>query len=72
MNIHCFFLGTIFAKGVSWAKLATVGGEKICTRVYGNGAVKVFAHRAGSACARVIDTDLTATNGVVHAIDTVI
>jgi len=63
--------GTIFAKGVSWAKLATVGGENICTQVYRNGVVKVKSH-AGSGCARVIDTDLTATNGVIHAIDTVI
>merc|ERR1711963_132915 len=65
--------GTVFAKGVSWANLATVGGDKICTKVYRNGAVQVGSHGSGKrTSAKVIDTDLTATNGVVHAIDSVI
>ena len=70
---NIFFPGTVFAKGVSWANLATVGGDKICTKVYRNGAVQVGSHGSGKrTSAKVIDTDLTATNGVVHAIDSVI
>ena len=67
------FLGTAFAKGVMWATPTTVGGEMIATQVFRKGVVKVVSHSGGKrTAARVIDTDITATNGVVHAIDTVI
>jgi len=65
--------GTAFAKGVMWATPTTVGGEMIATQVFRKGVVKVVSHSGGKrTAARVIDTDITATNGVVHAIDTVI
>merc|ERR1711915_271187 len=65
--------GTAFAKGVMWATPTTVGGENIATQVFRKGVVKVVSHSGGKrTAARVIDTDITATNGVVHAIDTVI
>merc|ERR1711915_365666 len=65
--------GTAFAKGVMWATPTTGGGENIATQVFRKGVVKVVSHSGGKrTAARVIDTDITATDGVVHAIDTVI
>merc|ERR1739838_1267654 len=57
--------GAVFAKGVSWGNIATAGGENVCTKVFKTGAVKV-------SNAMVVEADITATNGVIHAIDTVI
>merc|ERR1712044_53540 len=65
--------GALFAKGVMWAEHGTAGGEMIATQVFRKGVVKVVSHSGGKrTAARVVDTDITATNGVVHAIDTVI
>merc|ERR1712178_451077 len=65
--------GKLFAKGVMWAEHGTAGGEMIATQVFRKGVVKVVSNSGGKrAAARVVDTDITATNGVVHAIDTVI
>ena len=57
--------GAVFAKGISWGNIATAGGENVCTKVFKTGAVKV-------SNAMVVEADITATNGVIHAIDTVI
>merc|ERR1712079_544675 len=58
---------------VSWGNVATAGGEEICTAVFRGGRVKVSSHSGGNkASAMVVEADLAATNGVVHAIDTVI
>merc|ERR1739838_653962 len=57
--------GAVFAKGVSWGNIATAGGENVCTKVFKTGAVKV-------SNAMVVEADITATNGVIHAINTVI
>ena len=68
-----FIVGKLFAKGVMWAEHGTAGGEMIATQVFRKGVVKVVSNSGGKrAAARVVDTDITATNGVVHAIDTVI
>merc|ERR1712045_793832 len=65
--------GAVFSKGLSWGNVATAGGEDICTAVFRGGRVKVSSHSGGSkASAMVVEADLAATNGVVHAIDTVI
>ena len=58
--------GAVFAKGISLGSISTAGGEKVCTQVLRSGMVKV------SSSAFVVEADITATNGVVHAIDTVI
>merc|ERR1739838_420560 len=55
----------LIPKGVSWGNIATAGGENVCTKVFKTGAVKV-------SNAMVVEADITATNGVIHAIDTVI
>ena len=65
--------GAVFSKGLSWGRVGTAGGEDICTAVFRGGRVKVSSHSGGSkASAMVVEADLAATNGVVHAIDTVI
>ena len=66
--------GSLFAKGIMWAEQGTAGGEVVATQVFRRGVVKVVAvgGDGSRAVARVIDTDIAATNGVVHAIDTVI
>ena len=65
--------GAVFSKGLSWGRVGTAGGEEICTAVFRGGRVKVSSHSGGSkASAMVVEADLAATNGVGHAIDTVI
>merc|ERR1712077_129176 len=65
--------GAVFAKGVSWGNIATAGGEDVCTQVLRTGGVKVSSHSGDAkSSAMVVEADITATNGVIHAIDTVI
>merc|ERR1712012_235882 len=65
--------GYLYSKGIMWAELETAGSEMIASQVFRKGVVKVVSSNDGSrTVARVIDTDITATNGVIHAIDTVI
>merc|ERR1712012_794374 len=65
--------GYLYSKGIMWAELETAGGEMIASQVFRKGVVKVVSSNDGSrTVARVVDTDITATNGVIHAIDTVI
>jgi len=65
--------GFLYSKGIMWAEHETAGGEMIASQVFRKGVVKVVSSVDGTrSVARVIDTDITATNGVVHAIDTVI
>ena len=53
--------------------MVTAGGESICTAVYRGGLVRVSSQVGGTkTLATVLEADITATNGVVHAIDTVI
>merc|ERR1712026_353660 len=62
-----------FAKGVVWEFLDTAGGEQIATHVFKGGYTKVVSEVDGKRTkAKIIDTDLIGSNGVVHAIDTVI
>jgi len=65
--------GTKFAKGLQLpAHFNTAGGaaeDRIGTQMYRSGTVKVFS---SSNVAKVVDADIIATNGVIHAIDTVI
>jgi len=65
--------GSLFAKGITWQEHETAGGEEIATQVFKMGVVKVVSYsndkRTG---ARVEEADIIATNGVIHAIDTVI
>jgi len=65
--------GAKFAKGVVWEFLETAGGEKIATHVFKGGYTKVVSEVDGKRTkAKIIDTDLICSNGVIHAIDTVI
>jgi len=65
--------GTKFAKGLQLpTHFNTAGGaaeDRIGTQMYRSGTVKVFS---SSNVAKVVDADIIATNGVIHAIDTVI
>lgn len=61
--------GTVFYKGICWKIQKAASGEEIATQVFKGGVVKVVSEDAG---ARVNDADIVATNGVIHAIDTVI
>jgi len=62
--------GSIFRRGISWNKLSSAGGEPLSTQVYHHGQVVKVASMVGKA--RVIQADIIANNGVIHAIDTVI
>merc|ERR1711973_39935 len=61
--------GTVFAKGVCSKERTTAGGEKIRTETSYYTGVKVFSD---SGEAKVVAADVIATNGVIHAIDSVI
>ena len=61
--------GTLFKKGISWKVQETAGEEQIQTQVFKGGVVKVASLEDD---ARVVDYDIVAENGVIHAIDTVI
>jgi len=68
--------GSLFYNGISWQILDTAGGaeeDKIATQVYRGGVTKVVSFVEGlRTAAMVVDADIIATNGVIHAIDTVI
>lgn len=64
--------GTLYYRGICWKVHSTAGGnedDEIQTQVFKGGVVKVVSTSGG---ARVQDADILATNGVIHAIDTVI
>ena len=65
--------GALFSKGITWTEHKTAGGDMIATQVFKMGVVKVVSYtndkRTG---ARVVEADIIASNGVIHAIDTVI
>ena len=68
--------GTIYQKGIYWTTHETAGGDmddKIATQVFKNQVVKVVSYAGGNRVgARVEEYDILASNGVIHAIDTVI
>merc|ERR1712106_1084381 len=65
--------GALFSKGVTWGTHTTAGGDTIATQVFKAGIIKVVSNADNKrAAARVVDADIIATNGVIHAIDTVI
>lgn len=63
-----------FAKGIVWELLDTAGDEQIATHVFKNGVTKIVSEDSNGnrIKAKIVDTDLICSNGVVHAIDTVI
>merc|ERR1712214_280313 len=65
--------GSLFSKGITWQEHKTAGGDLVATQVFKMGVVKVVSYtdkkRTG---ARVEEADTIASNGVIHAIDTVI
>merc|ERR1712119_172151 len=68
--------GALFSKGITWDIHNTAGGAKedmIATQVFKAGIIKAVSNVEGKKTgARVLDADIMATNGVIHAIDTVI
>merc|ERR1739838_1148338 len=68
--------GALFSKGITWTTHKTAGGaeeDMVATQVFKAGVVKVVSNVGGKRTgARVVDADILATNGVIHAIDTVI
>ena len=67
---HVIIGKTLYARGISWDVHETAGSESIATQVFKNGVIKVAANLDSSAF--VQQTDLLATNGVIHVIDAVI
>lgn len=62
-----------FQRGIVWEFLDTAGEDKIATHVFKGGYTKVVSEVDGKKTkAKIIDTDLICSNGVVHVIDTVI
>merc|ERR1711872_2005 len=68
--------GTVFFNGVTWDILETAGGveeDMIATQRFKGGVVKVVSSVNGTRTdARAVEADIVVTNGVIHAIDTVI
>ena len=65
--------GSLFAKGITWQEHETAGGEVVATQVFKMGVVKVVSYSNNKRTgARVVEADIIVTNGVIHAIDTVI
>merc|ERR1711892_697607 len=65
--------GALFSKGVTWVTHTTAVGDTIAPQVFKAGIIKVVSNADNKrAAARVVDADIIATNGVIHAIDTVI
>jgi len=71
---HVVSGANVFSKGVMWGETETAGGENVATQVFRRGVIKVVSvtEDGTRTAARVVDPDIAATNGVVHAIDTVI
>ena len=62
-----------FSRGIVWEFLDTAGGDKIATHVFKGGYTKVISENNGNRVkAKIIDSDIICSNGVIHAIDTVI
>jgi transforming growth factor-beta-induced protein len=63
-----------FSKGIVWEFMETVGGEKIATHVFKGGYTKVVSEDSNGKRkkAKIVDADLICSNGVIHAIDTVL
>lgn len=60
----------LYAKAICWDYLPTLNeNERLKTQVYHGGLVIV---KSKANYARVVDADIQASNGVIHAIDTVI
>merc|ERR1719410_2295712 len=65
--------GSLFSKGITWQEHKTAGGDLVATQVFKMGVVKVVSyHDNMRKGARVEEADIIASNGVIHAIDTVI
>jgi len=67
---------TLFYNGITWDILETAGGvedDMIATQRFRAGVLKVVSAVNGTRVSgRAVDADILATNGVIHAIDTVI
>jgi len=65
--------GTLFSRGITWQEHKTAGGDMLATQVFKMGVVKVVSYQDNKRKgARVVEADIIASNGVIHAIDTVI
>jgi len=65
--------GMVFSRGITWQEHKTAGGDLVATQVFKMGVVKVVSyHDNMRKGARVEEADIIASNGVIHAIDTVI
>merc|ERR1711872_129993 len=65
--------GTAYSKGLKFGTYNTVGNDIIAAQSYIGGRVEVVSSSGGvRQSARVIETDILASNGVIHVIDSVI
>jgi len=66
----------LFKNGITWSEHTTAGGDdedNIATQVFKGDVIKVVTNIEGTRRgAKVVDADIIATNGVIHAIDSVI
>eukprot|EP00095_Tigriopus_kingsejongensis_P003030 maker-scaffold170_size291898-snap-gene-1.64 protein:Tk03030 transcript:maker-scaffold170_size291898-snap-gene-1.64-mRNA-1 annotation:"hypothetical protein DAPPUDRAFT_309643" len=64
---------TLYAKGVHWDEVLTVGGDEIQTQLFRGGKVKVVSAQQGQrSVATVQEADIPTTNGVIHVISDVL
>jgi len=65
--------GSLFSRGITWQEHKTAGGDMVATQVFKMGVVKVVSYQDNTRKGgRVVEADIIASNGVIHAIDTVI
>jgi len=68
--------GALFKRGITWEIHDTAGGDPedmIATQVYKNDVIKVVSNVGGKRTGALVEeADIIATNGVIHAINTVI
>ena len=64
--------GSLFSKAFLWEEHRTVGGEIVATQVFQSGLRVVSFVKGQRSEANLVQADIVATNGVVHAIDNVL
>ena len=68
---HCLE-GSLFTKAFLWQEHRTVGGEMIATQVFQEGLRVVSFVDMKRTEAVLVEYDILATNGVIHAIDNIL
>ena len=64
--------GSLFTEAFIWQEHTTIGGDKIATQVFREGLRVVSFVNGKRTEAFLVEKDILATNGVIHAIDNVL